>query len=108
MLVSSTAARVPTPPDEGGSSAPNVTTLEEEQLWTEADGGSKRGCAFGIGSEALTSNAARLWTKDHRASTSNASSPPEPPVSTQLREIKLILGMLFDKIRIQRWLLIPS
>ncbi|KAL0367676.1 UNVERIFIED_CONTAM: hypothetical protein Sradi_3657700 [Sesamum radiatum] len=64
-----------TPPEEGGSSAANVTPLEEEQLWTEAAGGRKRGRVFGMGSEALTSNAARPWTKDHRASTSSTATP---------------------------------
>ncbi|KAL0440379.1 UNVERIFIED_CONTAM: Myosin-2, partial [Sesamum latifolium] len=73
-----------TPLEEGGSSAANVTPLEEEQLWTEAAGGRKRGHVFGMGFEALTSYTARPWTKDHRASTSSAASPPEPPVSTQL------------------------
>ncbi|KAL0413537.1 UNVERIFIED_CONTAM: hypothetical protein Sradi_1555400 [Sesamum radiatum] len=64
-------------------------------------GGRKRGRVFGMGSEALTSNATRIWTKDHRASTSSVASPPKPPVSTQLQEIKLMLGILFDKMRIQ-------
>ncbi|KAL0400229.1 UNVERIFIED_CONTAM: hypothetical protein Sradi_2366200 [Sesamum radiatum] len=90
-----------TPPEEGGSSAASVTALEEEQLWIEAAGGRKRARVFGMGSEALTSNATRTWTKDHRASTSSAVSPPEPPVSTQLQKIKLMLGILFDKMGIQ-------
>ncbi|KAL0430418.1 UNVERIFIED_CONTAM: hypothetical protein Sradi_0667800 [Sesamum radiatum] len=90
-----------TPPKESSSSAASVTPLEEEQLWTEAAGGRKRGRVFGMVSEALTSNASRPWTKDHRASTSSAASPPEPPISTQLQEIKLMLGILFDKMGIQ-------
>ncbi|KAL0366967.1 UNVERIFIED_CONTAM: hypothetical protein Sradi_3586800 [Sesamum radiatum] len=90
-----------TPPEEGGSSVASVTPLEEEQLWTEAAGGRKRSRVFGMGSEALTSNASRPWTKDHRASLSSAASPPEPPISTQLQKIKLMLGILFDKMGIQ-------
>ncbi|KAL0455862.1 UNVERIFIED_CONTAM: hypothetical protein Slati_0925400 [Sesamum latifolium] len=89
-----------TPPEEGGSSAASVTPLEEEQLWIERLG--EKACrVFGMGFEALTSNATRTWTKDHRASTSSAASPPEPPVSTQLQEIKLMLGILFNKMGIQ-------
>ncbi|KAL0367886.1 UNVERIFIED_CONTAM: hypothetical protein Scaly_1007500 [Sesamum calycinum] len=90
-----------TPSEEGGSSAASVTPLEEEQFWTEAAGGRKRSRVFGMGSEALTSNVARPWTKDHRASTSNAASAPKPPVSTQLQEIKLMLDIHFDKMGIQ-------
>ncbi|KAL0307183.1 UNVERIFIED_CONTAM: hypothetical protein Sradi_6135600 [Sesamum radiatum] len=90
-----------TPSEEGGSSAASVTPLEEEQLWTEVAGGRKQGRVFGMGSEVLTSNAARPWTKDHRASASSVASPPEPPISTQLQKIKLMLGILFDKMGIQ-------
>ncbi|KAL0378733.1 UNVERIFIED_CONTAM: hypothetical protein Sradi_3178800 [Sesamum radiatum] len=90
-----------TPPEEGSSSAASVTPLEEEQLWTEAAGGRKRGRVFDMGSEALTSNASRPWIKDHRASTNSVASLPEPPISTQLQKIKLMLGILFDKIGIQ-------
>ncbi|KAL0297732.1 UNVERIFIED_CONTAM: hypothetical protein Sradi_6825300 [Sesamum radiatum] len=89
------------PPEEGGSSTVSVTFLEEEQLWNEATGGTKPGRVFGMEFEALTLDPARPWTKDHGASTFSTALPLEPPVSTQIQKIKVMLNILFDKMGIQ-------
>ncbi|KAK4394435.1 hypothetical protein Sango_1597800 [Sesamum angolense] len=51
---------------EVGSSDGTSSIVQEDQLWTESVGGRKRGRVFGIGSDALMSDAAQPWTTEAR------------------------------------------
>ncbi|KAK4388357.1 hypothetical protein Sango_2442300 [Sesamum angolense] len=69
--------------------------LFKDQLWAEAAGGRKRGRVFGMGSDALMSDAAQPWTTEARSSSSTTAPSP---TDTKLDKIILVLSALCTKM----------
>ncbi|KAL0348094.1 UNVERIFIED_CONTAM: hypothetical protein Sangu_1037200 [Sesamum angustifolium] len=80
---------------EVGSSDGTSSIVQEDQLWTEAVGGRKRGRVFGMGSDALMSDAAQPWTTEARSS-SSTTAPSS--TDTKLDKIMLVLSALCTKM----------
>ncbi|KAK4383255.1 hypothetical protein Sango_2793900 [Sesamum angolense] len=78
---------------EVGSSDGTSSILQEDQLW--AEGGRKRGQVFGMGSDALMSDAALPWTTEARSS-SSTTAPSQ--TDTKLDKIMLVLSALCTKM----------
>ncbi|KAL0455570.1 UNVERIFIED_CONTAM: hypothetical protein Slati_0896200 [Sesamum latifolium] len=79
----------------GGLTDGIASIVQEDQLWAEAAGGRKRGRAFGMGSDALMSDAAQPWTTEARPSSSTVAPSPN---DTKLDKIMLVLSALCAKM----------
>ncbi|KAL0434352.1 UNVERIFIED_CONTAM: hypothetical protein Slati_2769500 [Sesamum latifolium] len=66
----------------------SVTPSDEENFGTRWPG-EKAGRVFGMGCEALTSDVARLWIKNHRASTPVSSRPQNLPSQHSFKKSNL-------------------
>ncbi|KAL0383123.1 UNVERIFIED_CONTAM: hypothetical protein Scaly_0599600 [Sesamum calycinum] len=80
---------------EVGSSNGTSLIVQEDQLWAEVAGGRERGRVFGMGSDALMSDAAQPWTTEARSSSSTTAPLP---TDTKLDKIMLVLSALCTKM----------